>query len=107
MNWDIEYLPEAAEDLRRLDSSQRLLVRKAITKASENPLPKEQGGYGTPLGNKAGHNLTGLLKIKLLKLGLRVVYKLVKHKDKMLIIVIGARADDKVYSIAAARIDKL
>ncbi len=106
MNWKIEYIPEALNDLRRLDGSQRLLVRKAIAKVSQNPLPKEEGGYGTPLGNKGGQNLTGFLKIKLLKAGLRIVYKLVKIDDTMLIIIIGARADEEVYDLAAARAKK-
>ena len=36
--------------------------------------------------------------------GLRVVYKVVRQDDKMLIIVIGARADEEVYGIAQKRI---
>lgn len=103
MNWKIDYLPEALEDLRSLDGSERLLVRKAIAKVSQNPLPKEEGGFGSPLGNKGGRNLTGFLKIKILKAGLRVVYKLVNVNDTMMIIVIGARADDEVYDTAAGR----
>lgn len=80
-----------------------VFVRKAIAKVSQNPLPKDEGGLGTPLGNKNGKNLTGFLKIKLLKSGLRVVYKLVKIENQMLIIVIGARADEEVYNIASVR----
>lgn len=33
MKWDITYLPEALDDLRRLDGRQRILIRKAIQKA--------------------------------------------------------------------------
>lgn len=106
MSWDIEYLPEALDDLHQLDGSQRLLIRKAIAKVSQNPLPKEEGGLGIPLGNKSGRNLTGFLKIKLLKAGLRAVYKLVRVNNTMLIVVIGARADDEVYDLAAMRAKK-
>lgn len=106
MSWDVDYLPEALEDLRKLDGSQRLLVRKAIAKVSKNPLPKEEGGLGTPLGNKGGRNLTGFLKIKLLKAGLRVVYTLVRVNDTMMVVVIGARADEEVYDTAAGRAAK-
>lgn len=106
MSWEVIYLPEALDDLRRLDGSQRLLVRKAIAKVSRNPLPKEEGGFGTPLGSKGGRNLTGFLKIKLLKAGLRVVYKLVRVNDTMLVVVVGARADEEVYDTAAARAQK-
>lgn len=106
MKWEVNYLPEDLNDLRKLDGSQRLLVRKAIAKVSQNPLPREEGGFGTPLGNKGGRNLTGFLKIKLLKAGLRVVYKLVKVNDSMLVVVIGARADEEVYDTAAGRATK-
>lgn len=107
MNWTVQYLPEALDDLRSLDGSQRILIRKAIAKVSQNPLPKSEGGFGVPLGNKGGQNLTGYLKIKLLHAGLRVVYKLVRTETQMLIIVIGARADDEVYHLAAIRDEKL
>lgn len=48
--------------------------------------------------------MSGFLKVKLKNAGLRIVYKAVKQNDKMLIIVIGARADEEVYGIAKKRI---
>ncbi len=104
--WQVEYLKEAVEDLKRLDFSQRLQVIKAIDKVSVNPLPRTEGGYGKPLGNRNSTKLAGYLKIKLKKLGLRVVYKLVKENDIMRVIVISARADNEVYLIAQKRTDK-
>lgn len=104
MNWNVEYLPEAKKDLKNLDGSQRILVLKAIKKVQTNPLSQFEGGYGKPLGNKKGNDLSGFLKIKLKSAGLRIVYKTVKKDDKMLVIVIGARADEEVYSIADKRI---
>lgn len=104
MNWSVEYLPEAKKDLKNLDGSQRLLVLKAIKKVQTNPLPQSEGGYGKPLGNKNGNDLSGFLKVKLKSAGLRIVYKTVKSDDQMLIIVIGARADEEVYNIAGKRI---
>lgn len=98
------YLPEAENDLRRLDGSQRKLVLKALQKVRSNPLPQSEGGYGKPLGNKLSNNLSGLLKIKLRASGLRIVYRLIRSNDKMLIIVIGARADNDVYETAQKRI---
>ena len=35
--WKIIYLPEAEEDLKRLDGSQRILTLKAIKKVQTNP----------------------------------------------------------------------
>lgn len=106
MKWQVEYLKEAVKDLKSLDHSQTLQVLKAIDKVSQNPLPNYEGGYGKPLGNKSNTNLTGYLKIKLLKLGIRVVYGLVIEQGIMKIIVISIREDETVYQIAADRIDK-
>ena len=75
MRWQIEYLEEAKKDLKKLDRSTQIIVLKGIDKVSENPLPAQQGGYGKPLGNKSGTNLTNLLKIKFRDIGIRVVYK--------------------------------
>lgn len=104
--WRIEYLKEAVEDLRRLDHSQRIQVVKAIDKVSINPLPKAEGGLGKPLGNKKSSKLAGYLKIKLKRLGLRVIYRLAMEDGAMKIIIISARADDEVYITAQKRIEK-
>ncbi|WP_422449085.1 type II toxin-antitoxin system RelE family toxin [Thermoanaerobacterium sp. DL9XJH110] len=104
--WQVEYLKEAVEDLKRLYHSQRLQVLKAIDKVSSNPLPQNEGGYGKPLGNRNSLKLSGYLKIKLKRLGLRVVYKLVREKNVMKVIVVSARADDEVYLLAQKRTDK-
>lgn len=104
MSWEVRYLPEAEKNLKDLDGSQRILVLKAIKKVQQNPLSQAEGGYGKPLGNKSGNDLSGFLKVKLKAAGLRIVYKTVTVNDTMLIIVIGARADDEVYDIAKKRI---
>ncbi|MFA7466691.1 MAG: type II toxin-antitoxin system RelE/ParE family toxin [Desulfotomaculaceae bacterium] len=104
--WKVEYLREALEDIKRLDQSQRVQVVKAVNKVAVNPLPQAEGGYGKPLGNKGGTSLAGYCKIKLLKLGLRVVYKVVRKNGIMKIIVISARADDEVYIMAQKRIEE-
>jgi mRNA interferase RelE/StbE len=101
--WSVIFLPEADKDMDRLSHSQRILVRKAIDKVSERPLPQSEGGYGKPLGNKRGLNLTGLLKIKLKESGIRIVYKLVRTETEMLIVVVGARADEEAYRLAHKR----
>ena len=103
MSWDIKYLPEADKDLDRLSRQQQVLVKKAIRKVQDNPLPQSEGGYGKPLGHKHGLNLTNLLKIKLRGEGIRIVYKLFRTESQMLVIVIGIREDDVVYEIAHTR----
>ena len=52
MIWELEYLPESLDDLASLDNSVRKPVIKGIQKVQKNPVSKEKGGYGTPLGNK-------------------------------------------------------
>jgi len=104
MAWNIEYLDEAKNDLNGLDLSGKMQVLKAIKKVSANPLPQSEGGYGKPLGNHQSSKLAGYFKIKLLKLGIRVVYGLVRERDTMMIIIISVRDDEAVYKMAEGRI---
>ena len=106
MNWQIKFIPEAKKDYDRLAGNQQLLVAKALEKVRQNPVSIYEGGYGKPLGNKGGTNLTGLFKVKLKAAELRIVYKLIQTETEMLIIVIGACADDEVYQIAQKRSGK-
>ena len=104
--WDVKYLPEALDDLDELDGSQRKLVLKSIEKVRKNPLSQQEGGYGKLLGKRGNTDLIGFLKIKLRASELWLVYKVIKQEDRMLIVVIGAREDEEVYSIAEKRIKK-
>ena len=61
---------------------------------------KTEGGYGQWLGNKQGINLSGFLKVKLRGAGLHIVYTLKCENEKILIIIIGAREDEKVCELA-------
>ena len=99
----VEYMPKAKEDLARLDGAVRVRVVAGIEKASYNPLPKAEGGYGKPLGNKQGRNLTNLLEVKFRGLGIRAVYKLVRVDKIMKIIVVSVRADEIVFKEALKR----
>ena len=106
MTWGVEFLEEAKKDMKKLERSASLQVLKGIQKVSRNPLPVQEGGYGKPLGNKNGANLTNLLKIKFRDLGIRVVYKVERVEDVMKIIVVSARTDEQVYHEAARRREK-
>ena len=106
MNWALKYLPEAQKDFEQLAGTQKLLVAKALDKVVQNPVSIYEGGYGKPLGNKGGAALSGFFKVKLRDAGLRIVYTLVRTETSMLVIVIGARADDAVYKIAEKRARK-
>ena len=103
--WKIMYHSEAEQELKKLDGSQQKIVLKAIIKVAQNPESHMKGGYGKPLGNKGGNNLSGLFKIKLKGLGLRIVYKLEQEAldNIMKIVVISVREGNEVYEIAAKR----
>lgn len=105
MIWQIRYTQAAEKDFLQLDGSQKILVQKALRKVSKNHLADYQGGYGKPLANKANTKLAGCLKVKLKAAGIRIVYKLVEIDGAMVIIVIGARADNEVYDIAQKRLE--
>ena len=95
--WKVFFSQKAHKDFLSLDSHQKRIVAKAIDKVSSNPLPFTQGGYGIPLGNKHGFDLTGLCEIKLRGQNLRIIYKLFEKEMIMENIMIGKRSDLEVY----------
>lgn len=101
--WQLQYLPEAERDMRELDPSVRARIVRAIDKVLSNPLPRHLGGYGDALSNQNDARLAGLCKVKLRKDGIHIVYKAVEQDGKMIVIVVGARADNEVYREAAKR----
>ena len=106
---DEDWVPERSvcqKDMKKLDQSAQIQVLKGISKVSQNPLPAEEGGYGKPLGNKSGTNLTNFLKIKFRDLGIRVVYKVERVNGIMKIIVVSARTDEQVYREASKKRDR-
>lgn len=102
--WTVEFLPGAVKDFKRLSNERKILVMKILKRVQANPLPNTLGGYGKPLGNKKGKNLTNYYKIKLKDSGIRIVYRLIKVDCKMVIIVIGLRNDYDVYDLAFRRV---
>lgn len=103
MSYQINFIPEALTDMKKLDHSVHPQVLKGIQKVSQNPISAYQGGYGKPLGNKDGTNLTGLFKIKFRGIGIRVVYSVEEKDGIMTIIVVSVRADNQVYQEASKR----
>ncbi len=105
---NVTFIDEAYDDLLRLDGSIIKTVLKGIIKVAQNPRPNYEGGYGKPLGNKNGINLTGLNKIKFKKIGVRCVYQCTYDEVVgMKVIVISMRADNEVYDEAEVRIKSI
>ena len=96
----------AKQDFTKLDGSVRPQVLRAMYKTSNNPLPQSEGGYGVELRNRNGIDLTGCLKLKIKKAGVRIVYTLERTAKSMNIVIIGMRADMEVYKEAAKRLGR-
>lgn len=105
MAWKIRIIDEAKKDFRKIEGSIKKQVLAGILKVSEAPLPSPNG-YGKPLGNKNGNNLTGFFKIKYRGIGIRVVYTLVLDEMTMNIVVISQRDDNYCYDLAAKLYEK-
>lgn len=105
MAWEIRITDEAKKDFRKIEGSIKAQVLAGIIKVSQAPLPSPNG-YGKPLGNKNGNNLTGFFKIEYRGIGIRVVYTLVIDKIIMNIVVISQRDDNDCYELAAKLYDK-
>lgn len=106
MSWQIKFYEEAIVDIENLDGSKKKEVMKGILKVSQNPLSNTEGGYGKPLGNKSGVNLTGFFKIRFRHSGLRIVYYLEREDEIMNIVIVSIRDNDYVYEQAAKRSGK-
>ncbi len=104
MPWKMELTEASSADFDGLDGSVKPIVLKALKKVAENPLPLQEGGYGKPLGNKGGNDLSGFYKIKLRKQGIRVVYGLKRTRTTMTVIIISLRSENQVYDQAKQRI---
>ena len=99
MPWKIKIDTEAKKEYIKLDGSLKKQVLAGILKVSKAPLPSPRG-YGKPLGNKNGNNLTGFFKIKYKGIGIRVIYTLVLNETIMNILVISDRDDNYSYDLA-------
>lgn len=100
MAWKIKIADEARKDYGKFEGNVRKQILAGIVKVSKAPLPSPNG-YGKPLGNKNGNDLTGFFKIKYRGIGIRVVYALVVDEKIMNIIVISQRDDNYCYDLAA------
>lgn len=102
--WSYDFSKDAKKDFDCLDGHQKKIVLKALDKVVKNPLPHTEGGYGIPLGNRHGFDLTGCYEVKLRGQNLRIIYKLEKERMVMLNIAVGERGDYEAYKIAKARL---
>ncbi len=91
MIYELEFHSDALKEWKKLPKSIQEQFKKAIKHGLENPrIPK--------------HRLHGELKdcykIKLLKAGYRLVYKVIEASVRICVIAVGKREDSVVYKIA-------
>lgn len=98
--WTVKFLPEALNDLLKLDRSVQKRILAAILKLEKDPI-----GYGKNLGNKLGLNLSKLYKITPLS-GYRIVYSVEETEVLVCIVAVGKREKERVYKNAAKRIEE-
>lgn len=96
MENQLSWLPEAKKEYQKLDGSQRLQVDKGLEKIKSDPF-----NAGKPLLG----NLINLREIKMLRLGLRIIFQPTDNGPVVAeIIVVGKRADDTAFKDAENRI---
>jgi len=98
MNYEVILHPDVtAKDLGKLSKVQRTLVFKQFKKLQTSP------ELGTPLGNKAGYDLSGCRKMYVDKKKIRIVYTIKDEIITVEVIAVGKREDMAVYAKAAQR----
>ena len=99
MTYKLRFKEGVDKDLSKLSTTQEMLVLKQFKKLQTSPQ------LGLPLGNKAGYNLNGCLKMYVDKKKLRIIYRIEDDEVIVEVIVVGKRDDMKVYAEASKRLD--
>ena len=86
-----------SEDFKRVDPPSRRLILKSIYKK----LTKDPESYGSPLSEA----YKGYWKLRVAHY--RVIYRIVKDQVMVLVIKVGIRRDDKIYSDLIHRLKKI
>ncbi len=98
MNYKLELLLEAHEDLAQFSNRERILVYKQFKKIQKSP------ELGTLLGNKNGYDLSGCRKMYADNKKIRIVYKIVEERIIVEVIAVGKRNEMEVYKKASKRV---
>lgn len=89
------FLPEALDEFRALDGSVRANVKKLLEKRLNEPhVP----------GSELHGDLANCYKIKLLRQGIRLVYRVENEKLIILVLAVDKREDNLAYTSAVGRL---
>ena len=101
MSYQIEFIPEAADDYKSLDGSVKKKVDKKLAELSENPY------IGDYLGNKFNINLTGFYKVYVDNKKIRIVYRMLSEGIEIVEVWgVGRRDKEKIYRLIGRRLKK-
>lgn len=101
MGYNLRWKPEAEQEFNNLDKAVQQQAFAQFKKLISSP------ELGQPLGNKAGFDLTGYLKLYFFHKKYRIVYALDCKNKEVVIFAIGKREDMKVYRDLAKRAHRL
>ena len=91
MSITVRYLPRFIDDFNTFSDHDKVIIRTALQKLSENPFSKKDGGYGNiALTDSDGVIMTA----KIIFTDIRIVYKMMKSKDNALLIIYTAVLSD-------------
>jgi mRNA interferase RelE/StbE len=102
MSYEIQFIPEAADDYKKLDGSIKKLAGEKIDALKENPL------LGEALGNKNNIDLSAFYKIYIAKKSYRIIYRLLQADEIEIVEIWGIGKRDKleIYKTIGKRIEK-
>jgi mRNA interferase RelE/StbE len=93
MSYELEFLPPALEEWKRLAEPIRLQLKKKLAAVLQEPKIPKQKLRGS----------VNRYKIKLRTIGYRLVYEVSETTVTVTVIAVGKRDKNSVYRVAAAR----
>lgn len=95
MTYELNFLPSALNEWQKLDNSIKQQFKNALSKRLHNPR----------VPSAALHNMPDCYKIKLRKIGYRLVYRVDDNVITVTVIAVGKRERNAVYDAASWRLD--
>lgn len=95
MTYELDFLPSALNEWQKLDNSIKQQFKNALSKRLNNPR----------VPSAALHNMPDCYKIKLRKIGYRLVYRVDDNVITVTVIAVGKRERSAVYDAASWRLD--
>jgi len=98
MNYKLELLAEADDDIDKFSNREKILIYKQFKKIINSP------ELGKSLGNKNGYNLFGCRKMYVDSKKIRIIYRVIDDKIIIEVVAVGKRNDMEVYNKASKRL---